>query len=438
MTKFHCDRCFYETDRKDLLIKHLKKIKPCNITNFNIERSTLLNNLNKLNIDTVNNKIYKCKYCNKEYINRSSKGMHQQKCKLNNENQSNMETINNFSNNIIIKKREELELKKIELELLRINNQINNEKNNKQNIVNENYNDIIKDELSIIDSNNNIVNSNNNNTVNNTINNIINSNNTVNNINTQYNIKTILANNPNILPFTRYDVSLLYSNNGEELKNIIEYSKNNNSNFINNFLQKLYFNEKVQSNLNLYYDINNNKIIIKLADGITHKYNVEEVIIDIMKQMKDVLKKINNKSYEIKNINKKEYDYIDVKLEEYNIDNNNNYTFIVNLIKENEERIKNVPLIFDDNKTKNEIIRSKTNLRRPVDLRMDGPIDFNDTTRFVEYEYRNKKFYWDNPNDTLYEFRTKKFFGQRKSYVNRLNGYDTDGEPLPDEQLSIK
>ncbi len=423
---FHCERCFYETDRKDLLIKHLKKVKPCNVSNFNIERSELLNNLTKINTNSLNNKIYKCIYCNKEYINRSSKGMHQQKCKLNNET---------FSSDIIIKKKEELELKKIELELLRVNNQINNEKNN---IINNESNiKIIKDEINLTNSNNNILNSNIN-----TINNIVNnSNNNVinNNISNKYNIKNYLANNPNILPFTRYDVSLLYENNGHELKELIEYDKKystNNSDFINNFLKKLCFNEQIQSNLNMYYDTDLDKIIIKLANGITNKYKIDDVINDIMKQMKELLRKINEESYEINNINSVEYKYIDSKRLNYNLKSDKNYTFILELVKKNNDKIKEIPMIFnEENRNKKIIIQKNTDLSRPIDLRMDGPIDFNDESRFVDYEYRSKKFYRDTPNDTLYEFRTKKFIGQRKSYVNRLNGYDTDGEPLPDDKL---
>ncbi len=437
MSKYICQRCFYETDRKNSLLKHLTKAKECISKNYNkIERSVLIKELDKIKENSI---VYNCKYCDKKFINKSTRSMHYRKCNINNNlsnnnlsdnNLSNTSlSINNLSNIELINKQ--IELKKIELELKKLD-LLKNDLNTSNNIINNTNNTITNNTNNTNSNNNNIINSNINS------NNIINTN-INNNINNQYNIKNYLANNPNILPFTRYDVSILYKNNGYELKELIEndkkYSKNN-SDFVNNFLKKLCFNEQIQSNLNMYYDENINKIIIKLADGITKKYKVDEVINDIMNQMKEVLRKINDESYEIKNINESEYNYIDSKRINYNTQNNFNYTFILELVKNNKEKINNIPLIFNEQNRKNKIlIENKTELRRPVDLRMDGPIDFNDTTRFVEYVYRNKKFYWDNPNDTLYEFRTKKFIGQRKSYVNRLNGYDTDGEPLPEEEL---
>ncbi len=74
MDNYNCDRCGYQTYKKYLLIKHLKRKNLC---------SPIINNVLPKDIINVLKQEYKykCIYCDKKYLNRISKFRHQKKCK---------------------------------------------------------------------------------------------------------------------------------------------------------------------------------------------------------------------------------------------------------------------------------------------------------------------------------------------------------------------
>jgi hypothetical protein len=456
---YNCERCGYETNRIDLLIKHLKRVNICPAYIKDISVSVLLAPLIK-----PKNNNYKCIHCNKEYINRVSKYKHQRNCKLNDnviDNSNNIININeeeNVSVNVYLKK--EIELLKAQLYIKDLENKLNNNVSTIQPIIKNEINELNKDKtiqpinnnetipkinnisLSIDSTNSKIdnnINSNNNitnNTTNNTTNNNTHNNNTKNIIainNDLTNIREYLESNNKILPYSKFDVSLLYDNNGSGLKDLIEsdmeYSFKNHNDFLNYAMKKICFNCQTPRNINMYYDDDINKVVVKVADGITSNYNLNEIFNDFINQIKNIINKASKYHYDKNNIQISDSSYIDVKLKKYDNENSENIIFFLDLVCENNLKFRDLHK-FEYN-LNNKTVKEETKLKRPIDLSLEGPLNFDDVDRFVFHTYHNKDFYRDTFNDTLYEHSTRKFIGPRSEYVHLQNGRDKYGNYLP-------
>ena len=152
MVLYKCFRCCYECNQKSHLLNHLSRKKQCisklnEINNIDILKLNKIEEYNKIKYDvsqmsaicqpnvsqmsakckpnvshilvgfeSLNNKKYKCKYCNNEYKHRQSKSKHERKCEnklkvneeiINKDNQIKelIETVNKLSkgNNTLIK-----------------------------------------------------------------------------------------------------------------------------------------------------------------------------------------------------------------------------------------------------------------------------------------------------------------------------------------------
>ncbi len=459
-----CERCGYQNNRQDMLIRHLKRIKPCNPYLKDISLSELFNKIKKPNED-FNNKYY-CEYCNKEYNSRASKYRHQIECK---NNKSNLETTNDNIKMDLLKK--EIELLNAKLQIKELENKLNNSVliPNKQNEITTYINDkslinelnketkdnnivsVSKQIISEPNKQNNItlsIDSNKNNNItnsNNIINNNITNNNTnhnnTNNIiainNDLTNIREYLESNNNILPYSKFDVSLLYDNDGIGLKDLIEsdmeYSFKNHNDFLNYAMKKICFNCHTPRNINMYYDDNINKVVVKVGDGVTSNYNLNEIFNDFINQLKNIINKASKYHYEKNNIQISDSSYIDIKLKKYDNENSENIIFFLDLVCENNLKFRDLHK-FEFN-INNKTVKEETKLKRPIDLSLEGPINFEDVDRFVFHTYHNKDFYRDIFNDTLYEHSTKKFIGPRTEYVHLQNGRDKYGNFLSNNEL---
>lgn len=396
MSNYNCDRCGYSTYKKFLLIKHLSRKKPCPV---------ILNNIEAKEIIDAYDKEYKyiCNKCNKKFLNRISKYRHQKKCNI------------NSSNNIIEEN---------------IVNSDNEESDNLNETiwVDDEADDILNDPppqtqpqitptltiLPIVEEEKK-----------DTIQPIIEPQPTVN-----IPIKECISKNKSILPYTKYDIGILFKDNSKDLKNLIKNDIKANKNFelINNIIKLFYFNENVGNNLNSCYDESKNKIIIKISNGVSERYLIEDFLADFINQIKLLLTNLLKNKYGNIKLNNLESEYILDKIDKYKLDNN--YDYLLNLLKENTKLVIN-----QYNKTlllqnESNIVRIKTKLRRPIDLHLEGKVDFTNPDKFTDKLYRGEKFYWDTFNDTYYYYDSKKFVGKRMSVVNRMNGYDTDGNPL--------
>lgn len=75
---FMCKRCGATFDYKVVLVRHLKKQKPCPTTVANVERDVLLTDLQGR---VLNTKTWDCQYCNKQFNHRQGKCKHEVVCK---------------------------------------------------------------------------------------------------------------------------------------------------------------------------------------------------------------------------------------------------------------------------------------------------------------------------------------------------------------------
>jgi hypothetical protein len=75
---FECQRCGYVASTKANLIKHLKRVTPCSCTQKNISCEVQLQELTTKVIENG----YKCKYCDKMYVNQCNVYRHQKTCKV--------------------------------------------------------------------------------------------------------------------------------------------------------------------------------------------------------------------------------------------------------------------------------------------------------------------------------------------------------------------
>ncbi len=392
MPEYLCDRCGYKTTRKSNILTHLNRSTKCEPILNNIEINIIINNIFK-------EFKYECNICNKKFKNYTSKYRHQKKCNINSSNNTNEENIVNSDNE--------------ESDNLNETIWVDDEADN---ILNEpppktqpqiTPTPIVEEEKKEI------------------IQPIIEPQPTVN-----IPIKECISKNKSILPYTKYDIGILFRDNSKDLKNLIKNDIKANKNFelINNIIKLFYFNENVGNNLNSCYDESKNKIIIKISNGVSERYLIEDFLADFINQIKLLLTNLLKNKYGNIKLNNLESEYILDKIDKYKVDNN--YDYLLNLLKENTKLVIN-----QYNKTlllqnESNIVRIKTKLRRPIDLHLEGKVDFTNPDKFTDKLYRGEKFYWDTFNDTYYYYDSKKFVGKRMSVVNRMNGYDTDGNPL--------
>jgi hypothetical protein len=461
---YKCERCGFETNRNDILLRHLKRINICKPYLKDISVTILLDELKKpkqLNDNFI------CNICNLEFNSRSGKYRHQQKCNYknnvidtsNNIINNNVDEKENVSVNILLQKEIELlktqiQLKDSQLYIKDLENKLNNNVSSIQPIIKNDTIELNKDKtiqpiinnetipkinnitLSIDSTNSKIDNNinSNNNITNNTTNN--NHNNTKNIIainNDLTNIREYLESNNKILPYSKFDVSLLYDNDGSGLKDLIEcdmeYSFKNHNDFLNYAMKKICFNCQTPRNINMYYDDDINKVVVKVADGITSNYNLNEIFNDFINQIKNIINKASKYHYEKNNIQISDTSYIDVKLKKYDNENSDNIIFFLDLVCENNLKFRDLyKFAYNLN---NKTVKEETKLKRPIDLSLEGPLNFDDVDRFVFHTYHNKDFYRDTFNDTLYEHSTRKFIGPRSEYVHLQNGRDKYGNYLP-------
>lgn len=88
---YTCERCGYQTQRKNILKSHLERKFTCKPIQSNIDVTELL---------TQFSKPYCCKYCSKGFVHNSSKYRHEKTCKVSQMIQSENVTNNNITNNI--------------------------------------------------------------------------------------------------------------------------------------------------------------------------------------------------------------------------------------------------------------------------------------------------------------------------------------------------
>jgi hypothetical protein len=403
MNNYNCDRCGYSTYKKFLLIKHLSRKKPCPVLLNNIEPNEIIDSYDK-------EYKYICNKCNKKFLNRISKYRHQKKCNIDSSNNKIEENIINNENedsdnlndtiwidddadNILNDPPPIPHITHITTPIIlpNIDIQVNKDTEEKKEIIQP----IIEEQPTV-----------------------------------NISIKECISKNKSILPYTKYDIGILFKDNSNELKNLIKNDIKGNKNFelINNIIKLFYFNENVGNNLNSCYDESKNKIIIKISNGVSERYLIEDFLADFINQIKLLLTNLLKNKYGNIKLNNLESEYILDKIDKYKIDNN--YDYLLNLLKENTKLVIN-----QYNKTlllqnESNIVRIKTKLRRPIDLHLEGKVDFTNPDKFTDKLYRGEKFYWDTFNDTYYYYDSKKFVGKRMSVVNRMNGYDTDGNPL--------
>ncbi len=405
MDEYKCNRCGYKTTKKFNLITHLERKRPCQAILSDISLSDLLS-LNKPSKQYN----YECNICNKLFSNKTSKYRHQKKCNINSSNNTIEENIVNSENEDSDNLNETIwiddeaddilndpppipqsHITATRIILPNISTQVNIVEEEKKEIIQP----IIEQQPIITVS-----------------------------------LKECISKNKSILPYTKYDIGILFRDNSIDLKNLIKNDVKINKNFelINNIIKLLCFNENVGNNLNSCYDVSKNKIIIKISNGVSERYLIEDYLADFINQIKLLLTNLLKNKYGNIKLNNLESEYILDKIEKYKVDNN--YDYLLNLLKENTKLVRNqynksLSLQYESN-----IVRLKTKLRRPIDLNLEGKVDFTNPDKFTDKLYRGEKFYWDTFNDTYYYYDSKKFVGKRMSVVNRMNGYDTDGNPL--------
>lgn len=80
---FLCKRCGYETNIKQSLIRHLRKIKECPPVNDTSERIHLINELRTDKQPILSNKKVSCKYCAQGFDDKSNMYKHMKICRKN-------------------------------------------------------------------------------------------------------------------------------------------------------------------------------------------------------------------------------------------------------------------------------------------------------------------------------------------------------------------
>lgn len=99
--KYICHRCFYETDRKSVLLQHLSKKNKCikNINYYFIPNDIL----KQASLMIDNNNKFMCRYCYKNISNKYNLERHQEKCKEKNNNYIDIYSKYKLHNDLSIK-----------------------------------------------------------------------------------------------------------------------------------------------------------------------------------------------------------------------------------------------------------------------------------------------------------------------------------------------
>ena len=84
-----CERCGYESEHKQNLIRHLKNKSPCKPLLSNKSTLSLIEELTKKEYNDIT---YDCEHCSKKFNNRSSMYRHMKNCKSKVDIVKNMET----------------------------------------------------------------------------------------------------------------------------------------------------------------------------------------------------------------------------------------------------------------------------------------------------------------------------------------------------------
>lgn len=75
--EYICERCGYKSKNKGNLVRHLKRIKNCDVTLSDVDRQVLLDGLLVIEQGSP----YKCKHCNKNFNHKSNMYAHQKTCR---------------------------------------------------------------------------------------------------------------------------------------------------------------------------------------------------------------------------------------------------------------------------------------------------------------------------------------------------------------------
>jgi hypothetical protein len=128
MSKFICDTCDYQTDRKSSLLSHNKSQKHIKKSNRLQQNNTFVNQhdnrLSTNNIKSIKlptNSLYTCKYCNGEFSSRQARSRHEKdRCSIKLEqekNETQEKTIVNFLKEQVDSLKEQLEFTKSEIKM---------------------------------------------------------------------------------------------------------------------------------------------------------------------------------------------------------------------------------------------------------------------------------------------------------------------------------
>ena len=84
-----CERCGYDSEHKQNLIRHLRNKSPCKPLISNKSRQALIDELTKKEYNDIT---YGCEHCSKKFNNRSSMYRHMKNCKSKVDIVKNLET----------------------------------------------------------------------------------------------------------------------------------------------------------------------------------------------------------------------------------------------------------------------------------------------------------------------------------------------------------
>ncbi len=249
-------------------------------------------------------------------------------------------------------------------------------------------------------------------------------------INTNYRankINNYLISNPNILALGNTDISQLFIDDGKNYKGIVEMlvyqskdKKFNPNQIANQFLDYIFFNDEILSNINTYYY--ENKYIAKMDELNLVVYSKEELFKSMLNCTIECVKNINDNLYSESKIDEEVYNFIDINIVKYDYTDLDSISKFHDRLNENRYILSNLlekNIKIEDNPNKR-IISVRPLLMSPSQLTQYCKDNYKNKDLFDDWTY-NKKYIRDYKYDCIFDKRTLKYVSNRVLLHEKLN-----------------